>query len=192
MTPEETALILEARKGSAQAFEQLVQKYDRQVFAVAAQYVNSADEAKDIYQEVFIRVYRGLNSFRFSSGFGTWLYRITTNVCLTHRDQSRRHRHESLHDNDDPDDHGRAVPLRDSSPGSSPDVMTDSADIARNIESALGILSPQQRLVFTLRHYQGYKLREIAVMMKCTEGTVKRYLFTATERMRGELSDYME
>jgi RNA polymerase sigma-70 factor, ECF subfamily len=192
MAHDDTDLIIEARKGSAQAFEKLVHRYDKQVFAVAAQYVNSADEAKDIYQEVFLRVYRSLNNFRFNSGFNTWLFRITTNVCLTHRDQSRRHRHDSIHDAEDPDSHGSEAILHDKTPGGSPDVMADSAEIGRNIETALDSLSPRQKLVFTLRHYQGYRLREIAVMMKCTEGTVKRYLFTATQKMRDELSGYME
>ena len=79
-----------------------------------------------------------------------------------------------------------------SSPDPSPEQRTVDADIGARIHKALGTLSPQQKLVFTLRHYQGYKLKEIATMMKCTEGTVKRYLFAATQRMRGQLHDVFE
>jgi RNA polymerase sigma-70 factor (ECF subfamily) len=74
----------------------------------------------------------------------------------------------------------------------SPDEQAHASEISSRVEFALGVLSPQQKLVFTLKHYQGYKLREIASMMKCTEGTVKRYLFTATQRLRGELREFIE
>jgi RNA polymerase sigma-70 factor (ECF subfamily) len=192
MALDDAELILGARKGDVQAFERLVQRYDRQVFAVAAQYVNSADDAKDIYQEVFLRVYNGLKSFRFRSEFGTWIYRITANVCLTHRSWRQKHRHDSIHESDDLDNPGSGRDLRDHSAVSSPEEMTMGAEISGKVESALGTLSPKQKLVFTLKHFEGYKLREIAVMMECTEGTVKRYLFTATQRMRQELRGLYE
>ena len=74
----------------------------------------------------------------------------------------------------------------------SPEQHTSDREVAARVEEALGVLSPKQKMVFTLRHYQGYKLREIASMMKCTEGTVKRYLFSATQRMREQLADVLE
>ncbi len=70
-----------------------------------------------------------------------------------------------------------------------PDQHAVSSDIALHVQEALHSLSPKQRLVFTLKHYQGYKLKEIASMMNCMEGTVKRYLFIATRRMREQLKD---
>ena len=69
----------------------------------------------------------------------------------------------------------------------SPERHTQNSEISEHIEQAMEHLSPQQRLVFTLKHYQGYKLREIAQMMDCAEGTVKKYLFTATEKLRHRL-----
>ena len=74
-----------AQQGDILAFEQLVYRHDKKVLSIAARYVTSADDAKDIYQEVFLRVYRGLKKFRFKSEFSTWVHRITVNVCLTHR-----------------------------------------------------------------------------------------------------------
>ncbi len=71
------------------------------------------------------------------------------------------------------------------------DQQTLNSEIATHIEEAMNSLSPQQRLVFTLRHYQGYKLKEIAVMMNCAEGTVKKYLFNATQKMRQQLKDLL-
>jgi RNA polymerase sigma-70 factor, ECF subfamily len=96
MDVSDTDLIIQMKKGSMDAFEQLVQRYDRRVLTIAAGYVNSADDAKDIFQEVFLRVYKGLPKFEHRSEFSTWLFRITTNVCLSHRSRDKRHLHTSL------------------------------------------------------------------------------------------------
>ena len=184
---DDVELVTRAQEGDMLAFEQLVFRHDRKVLAIAARYVTSAEDAKDIYQEVFIRVYRNLKKFRFRSEFATWLHRITVNVCLTHRSRGRRTLQTLLADargEDDAEPHGE-IP----DPAQGPDAVAAGADIAARIEQALGTLSPKQRMVFTLRHYEGYKLSEIAGMMNCMEGTVKRYLFTATRRMREQLKD---
>jgi len=184
---DDVELVTRAQQGDMLAFEQLVFRHDRKVLGIAARYVTSAEDAKDIYQEVFLRVYRNLKKFRFKSEFATWLHRITVNVCLTHRARGRRTFQAHLADargEDDGEPHGE---IRD--PAGGPDEAAAGADLAERIERALGRLSPKQRMVFTLRHYEGYRLGEIAQMMDCMEGTVKRYLFTATRRMREQLKD---
>jgi len=184
---DDVELVTRAQQGDMAAFEQLVFRHDGKVLAIAARYVTSAEDAKDIYQEVFLRVYRNLKKFRFKSEFSTWLHRITVNVCLTHRARGRRTLQTLLADNrgeDDGEAHGE-IP----DPAHGPDAIAAGADIAAQIERALDVLSPKQRMVFTLRHFEGYALGEIAQMMNCMEGTVKRYLFTATRRMREQLKD---
>jgi RNA polymerase sigma-70 factor (ECF subfamily) len=173
------------------AFEQLVQRYDKRVLTIAAGYVSCSDDAKDIYQEVFLRVYKGLPKFQYKSEFSTWLYRITTNVCLSHRMRGRRHSHASLDQNvNDEDGHPHA--LKDTlSDNTETDQHTHDAEISMKVEQALKTLSPRQRMVFSLKHYDGYKLKEIAGMMKCSEGTVKKYLFEATARLRKQLKDFV-
>lgn len=183
MAPVDSDLILKARDGDMMAFEQLVYRYDKQVLSMAASYVNSSEDAKDIYQEVFLRVFRSLKKFELRSEFSTWLYRITTNVCLTHRSRRKRHTHTSIHEGEGDDEaHGVAG-------DSESDRRALGSEISDRVQEALKTLSPQQRMVFTLRHYEEYKLREIAEMMNCSEGTVKKYLFTATRRMREQLKD---
>jgi RNA polymerase sigma-70 factor (ECF subfamily) len=191
MSSNDTELIMLAQRGNMDAFEQLVQRYDKKVLTIAAGYVDNADDAKDIYQEVFLRVYKALPKFQHRSEFSTWLFRITTNVCLTHRSRSKRHSHTSL-DRTAGDDDGQSHALKESlADDSSADQQTRDAEISTKIEEALKGLSPRQRMVFTLKHYDGYKLREIAQMMKCTEGSVKKYLFEGTARMRKQLKEYV-
>ena len=80
---EDYKLIKNAQDGDMGAFEQLLYRYDRHVLNIAYSFRNNEDDAKDIYQEVFIRVHKGLKNFQFKSEFSTWLYRITTNVCIS-------------------------------------------------------------------------------------------------------------
>ncbi len=191
MAASETDLIMQAQRGNMDAFEQLVQRYDKKVLTIAAGYVDNADDAKDIYQEVFLRVYKALPKFRHKSEFSTWLFRVTTNVCLTHRSRSKRHAHTSL-DRNAGDDDGQPHALKDTlSDHSTADQQAKDAEISARIEEALKTLSPRQRMVFTLKHYDGYKLREIAEMMKCSEGAVKKYLFEGTARMRNQLKEFV-
>jgi RNA polymerase sigma-70 factor (ECF subfamily) len=153
--------------------------------------VNNAEDAKDIYQEVFLRVYRGLPRFRFQSSFTTWLFRIVTNVCITHRHRHHRHTHQSLDAGSDGEEqtHGGSDDIADE--GTTDRPLLDK-EVAACIEDALHLLSPTQRMVFTLRHYQNYRLKEIASMLECSEGAVKKYLFIATRRMREALKELHE
>jgi len=190
MTGTETELIMQAQRGNMNAFEQLVQRHDKRVLTIAAGYVHSADDAKDIYQEVFLRVYKGLSKFQHKSEFSTWIYRITTNVCLSHRSRRNRNPHASL-DQSITDEDGQPHALKDTlSDDGTADQRTYDAEIAVRVERALKTLSPRQRMVFTMRHYECYKLKEIAEMMKCSEGAVKKYLFEATARLRKQLKDF--
>ena len=191
METEDSELIHRARLGDVAAFEQLVHKHDKQVLTIAARYVTSSEDAKDIYQEVFIRVYRGLKGFRMRSEFATWLHRITVNVCLTHKSRRIRHVHVSL-DGDPDGDESETHPAELTTTDGPTDQHSMNAEIRHYVQEALESLSPKQRLVFTLKHYEGYKLREIAAMMKCTEGTVKRYLFLATHQLRARLKAVYE
>ena len=189
MATADIELIRQAQAGDLLAFEQLVHRYDRRVLTIAASYVQSSDDAKDIYQEVFLRVYRALPKFEMRSEFSTWLFRIATNVCLSHRSRARRHRHVPL-DGDSEDESDNPHQGRSAEPRTEPDVGR--REIASRVREALTALSPRQRLVFTMRHYEGYKLREIAELMDVAEGSVKKYLFEATIRLRDQLGDLLD
>jgi RNA polymerase sigma-70 factor (ECF subfamily) len=151
---------------------------------MVAHYVQSSDDAKDIYQEVFLRVYKGLNRFEFRSEFKTWLYRITTNVCLTHQAQYRKQHKVSI--SPDEDEEFPKLDLR-SSEEHEPDNQLIKAETKGSIQKAVDSLAPKQKMAFMLKHMHNYKIKEIAKMMDCSEGTIKKYLFIATEKLRLKL-----
>ncbi len=184
----DTDLIVQAQKGNQNAFEELVYRYDRNVLSITMRYAINEDDAKDLYQEVFIRVYRGLKNFRFQSEFSTWLFRITTNVCLTYKSRSKDHLKVSIDRNFDVEDQEISTPQELVYEGSSPEEISSGADIGELVNDAVESLSPKQKMTFILKHYEGYKIREIAEMMNCKEGTVKKYLFDAIKNLRKKLS----
>ena len=192
MTQEENNLIVAAQNGDKSAFEELIYLYDKNVLGIAYSFVGSSEDAKDIYQEVFLRVYKSIKKFEFRSEFSTWLYRVTTNVCLTYRSQKKKLAYTSL-DEEYNDEDGEQRSLADTlTGGEKTDDQAVGSEISEQIENGLKKLSPQQKMVFTLKHYKGYKIKEISSMMNCTEGTVKNYLFFATQRMREHLKDLLD
>lgn len=187
MRLEEDQLIRQAQRGDMAAFEQLIRRYERQVLNIALRYSGNPDTAQDVFQDVFLRVHGALKSFKAESSFSTWLYRITANACLSRQSSERRRRYVSLDQ-----ESWLADSAEFSSAGTShsvPEVETYRGEISQRIRDAVGRLSPQQRIVFVLRHFEGHKLREIASMLDCAEGTVKKHLFTAVQRLRSELNE---
>ena len=173
-------LILKAQSGDTTAFAQLVQQHDRAVLALIARFVHSSEDAKDLYQEVLIRLFRGLPGFRFKSEFSTWVHRVTVNTCLSHQSKAERVVRPLLRR----DESGEMAVSEVPSPDRGPDELSMNAETESRIQAALQTLSPRQRMVFVLRHYEGKALREIAQTLRCTEGTAKRYLFDGTRRLR--------
>ena len=187
MTQKETELIMRAQNGNVSAFEELIYNYDKKVLALAMKYVKNEDDAKDIYQDVFIRVFRGLKKFQFKSEFSTWLYRIAANVCLTYKSKSNKREFVSIHIDEENENNNQSFDITDEEPA--PDRMVQSSEISEHITEALETLSPRQKMIFILKHYEGYKLKEIAEMLQCGEGTIKKYLFEAVRKMRSQLTD---
>jgi RNA polymerase sigma-70 factor (ECF subfamily) len=180
---DDNQLISRAQKGDNIAFEQLVMKYDRIVLNIAYGYRNSKEDAQDIYQEVFIRVYKNLSGFQFKSEFSTWLFRITTNVCISYKRKVNRPNHFSLDDENNSSTISN-IPVEDSL---LPDNVFVNTEFGNKINKALNTLSPNQKMSFLLKHHEGYKIKEIAGLMSCKEGTIKKYLFEAVRKLKVQL-----
>jgi len=186
----ERALILRAQRGERAAFEELVRMYEDTVLRLTVQLVRSEEEARDLYQESFLKVYRSLGRFRFQSRFSTWLYRVVMNVCLDHLRRTKRRREVSATPNEAGEgDFFRTLP--EERPGLNPERALRSREISQRLEQALGRLSPRERLVFELRHYQGMKLRTIGDYCGTSEETAKNCLFRATQKLRAELREIL-
>ncbi|MBN1300074.1 MAG: RNA polymerase sigma factor [Melioribacteraceae bacterium] len=183
----DSELVKKAQQGDMHSFEELLHRHDKTVLNIAASFRYSEEDARDIYQEVFMRVYRGLKKFRFDSEFSTWLYRITTNVCISFHRKMKKHYADSL-DREISYDGDESIRFSDTvKSDDSTDAKAVGSDLSSHINFALNKLPPQQKMAFTLKYMNGFKIREIAEMMECNEGTVKRYLFTAVNKMRNNL-----
>jgi len=186
---EEQALVRNAQAGDRLAFEELVRRYDREVLRLALNLVHRVEDARDIYQESFLRVYRNLHRFRFECSFYTWLYRVVTNVALDHlrRRTSRREDQAPVPEEAE----GGTRDFFDRQPevraSANPEKRLLGQELGQHIQAALTRLSPRERMVFELKHYQGLKLRAIGDMLGTSEETVKNSLFRATRKLRASL-----
>lgn len=186
---EEHALVRNAQAGDRLAFEELVHRYDREVLRLAVNLVHRSEEARDIYQESFLRVYRNLHRFRFECSFYTWLYRIVTNVALDHlrRRTSRREDQAPVPEEVEGGTRDFFDRQPELSPAANPERRLLGMELGKHIVAALDRLSPRERMVFEMKHYQGLKLRAIGDLLGTSEETVKNSLFRATRKLRASL-----
>jgi len=187
----ETGLIRAAQHGDEDAFERLVRAYDQSVLRIAMNLLRSPDEARDVYQEAFLKVHRNLHQFRFDCSFHTWLYRIVTNVCLDHLRRRKVRKEESgmVETADGPVD--RIAQAAETGPGADPERVAWNHQLSGKIANALAELTPRERTVFELRHYEGLRLRAIGEMVGSTEEAAKNCLFRATQKMRASLESFV-
>jgi RNA polymerase sigma-70 factor, ECF subfamily len=194
--PDDRALIERAQAGDREAFEELVQRYDRDVLRIALNILHKPEDARDVYQEAFLKIYRNLPRFRFECSFHTWMYRVVTNVCLDHlRRRSSRPEDQSpefaVNRNGDAQTTDFFDRQQNHSSESDPERRMMGIEIKRRISSALTLLTPRERVVFEMKHYQGLKLRDIGEALGTTEETVKNSLFRATRKLRAQLEELL-
>jgi RNA polymerase sigma-70 factor (ECF subfamily) len=191
LTPQVDTLIRAAQQGDHGAFEQLVRTYDQNVLRLAMNLLRSPEDARDVYQEAFLRVYRNLHTFRFDCSFHTWLYRIVTNICLDHLRKRKVRKEEPavVATFDGPVD--RMDTFEEDSTDSDPERRMLNRQLGERIVEALAGLTPRERMVFELRHYQGLRLRNIGEMLGASEEAAKNCLFRATQKMRAVLGEFV-
>ena len=184
---DEPVLLQRARSGDMSAFRDIVEQNKKLVYHLAVDMMGNPGEADDISQEVFIRAYRSVGSFRGDSKISSWLYRITVNVCLDHRSRM----------------HSKLMELREDMESAAPDnnnadyadhpsTATEARMIRDHVNAALDLLTPRERSIFVLRHYHELSMKEIAATLRVTVGTVKSTLFHAVEKLQKELSFYRQ
>ncbi len=178
---DEKHILAKARRGETPAFEELVLRYEKRVYAVALRSTGSPEDAADITQEVFLRAWRSISSFRGDSGFSTWLFRITMNLCVDHarHKQAQPQTQPLVHD----DETERPVP--DAAP--TPEERLENSELGRELSAALAEVSEEHRQIVLLRDVSGLSYTEIADILKISEGTVKSRLSRARLALRAVL-----
>ena len=188
---DEFTLIRAAQAGDHGAFERLVQRHDQSVLRLAYNLVRSQEDARDIYQESFLRVFKNLHSFRFDCSFHTWLYRIVTNLCLDHLRKRKVRKEESAAVETEEGMRDRLEILPETGVQGDPQRSLVSSELRRRVEEVLKELTPRERIVFQMRHHQGMRLRAIGEALGTTEEAAKNCLFRATQKMRQALGDFV-
>jgi RNA polymerase sigma-70 factor, ECF subfamily len=176
MTNEEQILVESVQRGDKPAFQELVEKYKQKVYYMALDMTGNHHDAEDLSQEVFMKVFVSIKDFRGDSKLSSWLYRIAMNTCI---DKTRRKRLKLVELDE------RVVEKPSAS--ENPQSEMEARSTQHQIEQALQKLPPRQRCIFVMRHYNELMLKEIAEVLKISEGTVKAQLFRAVRRLQKDL-----
>lgn len=176
----EKVLLARAKKGEIAAFESLMTAYENRVYTLALRSTGSEQDAADITQEVFLRAWKSLDSFRGDSSLSTWLYRVTSNLCV---DFARKRAAEgniaSIDDTESP-----AASIPDPARTIQPEQAVENQELREELQHALAQLSEEHRKVVLLRDVAGLTYTEIARTLGLEEGTVKSRLARARNSLR--------
>jgi RNA polymerase sigma-70 factor, ECF subfamily len=189
MAQNDQVLIDRLCSGDQSAFHDLVGRYKKKVYYLAYDITGDHHEAEDISQEVFMKIYRSLKTFRRDAKMSSWLHQITVNASIDsiRRKSVRRAKSGSELDNVETEENLVASGAHNLDPVRS----TESIQIQNRITQALQKISPRERVVFVMCHYNGLKLKETAEILDVTLGTVKSLLFSAIKKLRKEISPFL-
>ncbi len=185
---DERALIQQCKDGKAGAFDELVARYQKRVFNFAYQISGTYDDAWDIAQEAFVRVFSSIGTFRGDANFSTWIYRIITNVFLDERKKAKRHRQTSLDEYIELEENSVTRQIIDERP--MPEELAEQKEKNRALHEAINSLPDYQRIIVTLFHLHNRSYEEIADTLQLPIGTVKSRLNRARlalgEKLKGD------
>ncbi len=178
------------RENDAQAFEELVRRYDRKLYSVALRLTGNPDEAKDLAQEALLRAYRGFNRFQLGTSFEKWLFRIASNLYIDKLRKQRNVRFESL-DEPVPTATGQIEKaLPDWS--TNPEDVAEQNELAGEIQAALQSLPINYRMAVVLYDLEGFSYEEISGILRCSIGTVRSRIHRGRRLLRERLTPYLK
>ena len=189
MSLNENQLIESARAGDVEAFSQLARRFERRIYTLALHYTRSQPDAEDLSQEVWLKAFKAINSFRGDSSVYTWLRQIMVNTFLNHKRAETLRREESIsaafeNDSSNVDD-DLSFMLNETPYRVEEDY--ERRILVERVMRALGELSSQQRLIFLLKHREGMTYEEISKAFGCSTGTIKKSLFRAVQKLREQM-----
>jgi len=179
---DDNALIDKFLAGDSKAFNILVEKYKRKIYLTAYRLLGNYEDARDITQEVIIKMYNELKNFRRESSIYTWLYRITTNLSLN---ELNKRKIRNFFDFDEVEE----WLFKDEK--QSPELSYRENELSNKIQEAINKLPEKQRIVFTLRYYDGLSYEEISEILGTSVGALKANYFHAVNKLQKELKDVL-
>jgi RNA polymerase sigma-70 factor (ECF subfamily) len=190
---DDLTLVQRARSGDQRAFRQLVERYQRKVFAVAFGMLKDREEAMDVAQEAFVKVHKYLDHFKGDSSFYTWLYRLTSNLCIDamRRKKSGQGEPLELDENLSVDLAAAQIGALSSQQDSDPQRNALRRELGGKLEEALQQLPEKLRAILLLRELEGMSYEDLARTLEIPKGTVMSRLFHARTRMQALLSSYL-
>ena len=181
----EAELIRQAQAGDTDAFCQLAQAYERRIYSLAFHYSRQRQDAEDLSQEVWLRAYSAISSFRYESSFYTWLRQITINCFLNHRRTKSFRWHSQIVDNAATETSAAIDNAGSSARGLETTLLNQL--VVEKVMQALSVVTAQQRLTFLLKHQEGMTYEEIAKELGCSPGTVKKSVSRTIAKIRQNL-----
>lgn len=191
MEVTDAAVVAQVLGGDRDAFRLLVERHSGSIFRVAYRMTGSQADSEELVQETFLRAYKSLGSFELRANFGTWLYRIAMNRTLDFLSsrKTQMQSKETYEIADSPDSQStdaRQVQLPTSQPG--PDRLLLSAEIKKRVAAAMGLLTPAERVAFTMRHMEGQSIEEIGAALNLKASAAKNCVFRAVQKLRNQLA----
>lgn len=187
---DDETLIAKIMDGDKDSFAELVNRYKEMAYYLARDLLNSHEDAEDISQEAFIRVFKKIKGFRHDASFKTWFTKILVNLSRNHL----RHRYSTSRIIQPPDEvedrPDRQFAEIDRKWTANPEGVAINSELNKAIERAINSLPARQREIFILKHLNSYKIKEIAEILGCAEGTVKAQLFRAIGNLRSHLKEW--
>jgi RNA polymerase sigma-70 factor, ECF subfamily len=185
---DDMALVHACKRGDAEAFEELVKRYDRKLFRIAQHVTQNREDAQDVVQEAFLKVFRNLSQFREDSQFSTWLVRITINQSLMKVRKIHTKKEVCIDQDSQPETGQSALEFADWAPN--PEERYRSSELRAILRKALNTLQPTLSLVFVLRDIEGLSTEQASEVLDLSQAAVKTRLMRARLQLRERLSRY--
>jgi RNA polymerase sigma-70 factor (ECF subfamily) len=179
----EAAVVAQVLAGDRDAFRTLVDAHSRSIFNLAYRMTGNEQDADEVVQETFLRAYKSLDRFEARSKFSTWVYRIAVNRCLDMLEKKKITGDYTISDDADPEEQTVQVASTDAGP----ERQLLSREANEKIASAMKLLTPTERIAFTLRHMEGQSIEEISRTLKVKENAAKNTIFRAVKKLRVNL-----
>jgi RNA polymerase sigma-70 factor, ECF subfamily len=191
VSQEDARILRGLRAGIDEAYEELIERFQQPVYSMVFRLLGNPNDASDVVQDVFLKVFRSVGAFREQSSLRTWIYRIAVNEAHNHRRWFSRHCRQEVQMETDRDDHGSSLDLaRD--PGRSPFDLALDGENRMLIERALTRINPAFRTAVVLRDIENLSYEEIAEILQLSLGTVKSRILRGREALRRELTERVD